>query len=386
MAEPNKEENKPFSISETYGSEAGAVAPKPATQTQTQTQPVAEPPPVNNIGSRTGNLPTAPVPPIPGEFKGTPAPTTDKLKDVRNEEREWEMKKMMLGQLFNMASEQRADQRYWARHEAEQAAAVERRARPWKFTARTNGVTGQSSFKVQWFGDDGRKMSSSNPGAVFGGGAGGLGGPDSVMGMINALLGGKDGSGSAGSRSSGRGRVNKGAEPGAEKDDGIALLSHQSWMPRDTDKKGRRFYDNDFLALGDRKDSGRFQGGYRDPAFRENFIKERVGKLKPGDAGYDRAVESANAAWGKAASAYDKMFAAYGKGLLYYQGKRASEAQEKSVREAVEGYQKALKGGTPVRDEEAAAAAVKKSIDAENGSRAVGAMGSRVVGPKRRRY
>jgi len=97
------------------------------------------------------------------------------------------------------------------------------------------------------------------------------------------------------------------------------------WMPTDTSKKKGGYRREDFFGNWNSARSDRFQGGYRDPAFRESFIEGRMNGLKPGDAGYDRAYSAAKSAWSQAERQYDTRFREYGDSLLRSQRQKRIE-------------------------------------------------------------
>lgn len=108
----------------------------------------------------------------------------------------------------------------------------------------------------------------------------------------------------------------------------------QTWMPVDTSKKGGKYRPADFFGSWNSAGSGRFQGGYRDPAFREKFIEGRMKGLTPGDAGYDRAFTAAQSAWTKAEASYDKRFRDYGNALLRDQQRKERQLRRNEAEQA----------------------------------------------------
>lgn len=122
------------------------------------------------------------------------------------------------------------------------------------------------------------------------------------------------------------------------------------WLPTDTVGKGKAYSATDFLGAMNKDRSDRFQGGYMAPEFRERFIEDRMGGLRPGDNGYSARYDQVNAAWQSALSQYDQRFKDYGDSILRDQ----TQAQTPAA------------GTPPGSVGDAAAQAIKASTDAKN--------------------
>lgn len=102
------------------------------------------------------------------------------------------------------------------------------------------------------------------------------------------------------------------------------------WMPRDTmakeDGSAPEFDVSDFYRHSDRRRSGRFQGGFLDPTFRDRFMSAYMNGVNPDDPNYERTAAMARAAYSRAMTRYSDEFQRYGKSRLQSQYKEWAKA------------------------------------------------------------
>lgn len=286
-------------------------------------KPVEPPKPADGSAGNPAPPPgtvSAPAPSLPGALSA-PAPTPGTLvkDDARQKELDYQVKKHLIDRLFEMEKAQRDDAR-WQAQQAERVATMRaNQRRPWKFTATMNGVTGHSNFKVQWFNADGSRsngrddtISTATPGAKTGFDA------DKFIGAISGIVNGKKGKPSD--------KVPSGPK-------GPLLPADGDWLPKDLTPDKGAFSPEDFFGANEEGHSGRFGGGYRDPAYRERYIALLMGGRKAGSAGYEKALKSAELQWQKAETDFDTRFRMHGENLLRKQ--QTKKAEEKGKKAAI---------------------------------------------------
>lgn len=111
------------------------------------------------------------------------------------------------------------------------------------------------------------------------------------------------------------------------------------WKPYDTwadrvgkDGKPIPFTRNDFRRHSDRLRSGRFQGGFLAPDFRERFIVAMMGEVGGGDPDYQGRFASANAAYRRAMTEYSNQFEKWGRQKLAAQNRAWAAAHPEEAR------------------------------------------------------
>ena len=316
MAEPKKEET-PVSDAQFFAQQNAAAdqqVAKPNATPPAGEQPAVPTAPATAAVLKTtdGPIPKPTAPSLPGPLGSSYGkPSTTPKDDEKTKELDARLKEKLIDQMFQMAKEQRDDKRWWAQHAATVAERQASQRRPWKFTANMNGVTGHASFKVQWFNADGAKSNGTTPGAnLAGGGEGGMDGKrfaDAIYDIVHGKKGG-----------------NKPAKPGQK---GPLLPADGDWMPKDLTDGKNPFTAEDFFGAGEEGHTGRFGGGYRDPAYRERYIQLLMGNRRAGEAGYERALKAAEEKWKRAEQDFDKRFKAYGEDQMNKQRTKKAESK-----------------------------------------------------------
>lgn len=168
--------------------------------------------------------------------------------------------------------------------------------RPWKLYGTMNGNTGQSTLRVEWDrGPESSSVVSSMPEFAPDRSYRSLFGENSPLAKLFGLR-----------KSRRRGRI----------------IDDPNWMPRDTWADDP---DAPALTLADfdpENRTGRMQGGYFDPLYRQNFINRRMGGLVSGDAGYEVRRHGAELEWGEFKNRLDEIYRDYGKGVVGKQKSR----------------------------------------------------------------
>ena len=77
--------------------------------------------------------------------------------------------------------------------------------------------------------------------------------------------------------------------------------------------------------------SGRFQGGYLDPDYRDRWIEFHMGGIRPGDSRYDRVYREKAAQWDIVRGQLDRRWGDYGNTVLRGVDDAAAEKQGAAV-------------------------------------------------------
>lgn len=268
--------------------------------------------PANSGPERPKSGYTPPKP--PGALR--PGPAAPAVEDPEDKRHRHSMELEMFRAERDRERQDRDDAFRWAQLQQRSEERSQGGVRMWSFHGRL-GSNGHSSLKVNWTG--GRGSSGSSGASVpFG------------MPTYSSGYGARRPSGYAVSRSGSSGA-------------GQADVKPLDWMPKDTlaGKEGaRRHVRNDFTSIYAPNGTGRYQGGYLDPEFKRMFIAQRIGGLREGTYGYNRALTAATAAWEAQRKEYDAAFQLYGRHVMSEEtraaARRAKEAPVETVKSSSE--------------------------------------------------
>ncbi|MBO7681930.1 MAG: hypothetical protein J6T17_04145, partial [Clostridia bacterium] len=246
---------------------------------------------------------------------------------------------------------------------AERLAAM-RGPRVYKFSASMNGA-GAVRYRVK-YRDVGRPDLSSQAG-VRGADDGSSGNPaqSRFERVLAAMLGRPE---SPQKETQNEGRGSRGAAR--------AAWDYSGWRPEDTEKGKRKAYvREDFLGAMDKDRTGRYQGGYLDPDYRDRWIDFHMGGVKPGDPRYDLMYRQTAARWDLVRQQLDQRWSDYGNTVL--RGVDAKAAASQGDAAAARAAEVSAQTGVP-RAEAAAEAAVD-AVKAGGQDAAAAAMGAPVA-------